>query len=314
MASSPLRPRYDEARLEKYFNHIHLPANKVSKSHKNSEPALVELRTIQQYHLVTVPFENLSLHYSPHHSLNLNPDFLYDKIVNKGHGGYCMEQNCFFGTMLHSLGFNIYSAGARVYEGSGVYTSWSHMVNIVTLANGERYLVDVGFGNNGPTCPLLLKDGYEAQSIPPASMRLVYEKIPATVNPGDRLWIYEHRASSTADWEPVYCFTETEFLPRDYEMMNFWTSQSRNSWFTYSILCVRKIMNEQHELSGTLILKDADVKKRIGENTELFKACKTEEERIVVLESMFGVKLANEERNGIRGMVTQLPATASEQT
>lgn len=30
------------------------------------------------------------------------------------------------------------------------------MVNIVTIADGKKYMVDVGFGGNGPTQPLLL--------------------------------------------------------------------------------------------------------------------------------------------------------------
>ena len=305
------RPRYDEARLVRYFNSVHLPTDKIPDWHGSPERAVVELRTIQQHQLATVPFENLSLHYSPHHSVDLHPDFLYDKIVNKGRGGYCMENNCFFGTVLRSLGFKVYSAGARVHEGSGIYTPWSHMINIITLANGERYLIDVGFGNNGPTCPLLLIDGYEAQSIAPASMRLVCEKIPATFNPHDRLWIYQHRISPASDWEPMYCFTETEFLPRDFEMMNFWTSQSRKSLFTNCIMCVRKIMDERsHELVGTLILTGAEVKRRVGEKTEHLKTCKTEEDRVEVLENMFGVKLTNEEKSAIGGLVTQLPTMA----
>lgn len=304
-------PRYDDARLVKYFNHVHLPTDKIPDWHECPERAVVQLQTIQQHQLARVPFENLSLHYSPHHGVDLHPDFLYDKIVNKGHGGYCMENNCFFGTVLRSLGFTVYSAGARVHEGSGLYTSWSHMVNIITLANGERYLIDVGFGNNGPTCPLPLIDGRESQGIAPASMRIVREKIPATINPNDRLWIYQHRTSSAFDWEPMYCFTETEFLPRDYEMMNFWTSQSRSSLFTYRIFCVRSIMDEgSHELLGTLILTGAEVKRRVGEKSEQLKVCKTEADRVEVLERMFGVRLTDEERSAIEGMVTQLPVTA----
>lgn len=64
--------------------------------------------------MATVPFENLALHYSPHHSITLDPDFLFDKIVERKRGGYCMENNCFFGTVLRTLGFTVVSIGARV--------------------------------------------------------------------------------------------------------------------------------------------------------------------------------------------------------
>lgn len=60
-------------------------------------------------------FENLQLHYSSHHSISLDPEHLYTKIVEKDNrGGYCMENNCFFGTVLRTLGFSLHSAGARV--------------------------------------------------------------------------------------------------------------------------------------------------------------------------------------------------------
>ena len=325
------RPRYDFFHLREYTTYIKLPHVKGLSlwelalqqegkdtlqrvdCHANPGTALQVLTYLQKHHLAKVPFENLSLHYSPHHSVNLHPDILYDKIVKKGRGGYCMENNCFFGTVLRSLGFTVYGAGARVHEGSGIYTAWSHMVNIVTLTNGERYLIDAGFGNNGPACPLLLEDGHEAQSIPPTSLRLVREKIPATTNPNDQLWTYQQRISPGSDWEPMYSFTETEFLPRDYEMMNFWTSQSRKSLFTYRIMCVKKIIDEKsHELVGTLILTGAEVKRRVGEKTEHLKVCKTEWERVAVLQNMFDVRLTEEEREGIMGMVTQLPMTISE--
>ena len=87
------------------------------------------LRILQIHQLSKVPFENLSIHYSAHHTVSLDADTLYEKIVGnaRGRGGYCMENNCFFGTILRTLGFKVYSAGARVFEsdeGGGTYTPW----------------------------------------------------------------------------------------------------------------------------------------------------------------------------------------------
>lgn len=94
--------------LTEYFNHIRCPAP------ASKEPSLQFLTTLQKYHLARVPFENLSLHYSKHHLLSLDQDDLYSKIVHRGMGGYCMENNAFFGTVLRSLGFAVFSTGARV--------------------------------------------------------------------------------------------------------------------------------------------------------------------------------------------------------
>ena len=123
-----------------------------------------------------------------------------------------MENNCFFGTVLRSLGYTVYSAGARVHEGGGNYTPWSHMVNIVTLTNGKRFLVDVGFGSNGATKPLPLFEGHQEDSVSPARMRLVQEKLPACTDKDQRLWIYQYRINDDSDWQAIYCFTETEIF------------------------------------------------------------------------------------------------------
>ena len=102
------RPVYDNGRVLKYLDHIGVPHS------IRDRQDLAALRTLQQHHLARVPFENLSLHYSKSHTVSLDPDELYEKVVIRGRGGYCVEVNCLFATILRSLGFTLYSAGARV--------------------------------------------------------------------------------------------------------------------------------------------------------------------------------------------------------
>ena len=93
-------------------------------SNESAENALEYLSLLQKHHLAAIPFENLSLHYSSHRQISLHSDELYKKIVESdGRGGYCMENTCIFGILLRSLGFQLYSAGARVNEG-GVFKGW----------------------------------------------------------------------------------------------------------------------------------------------------------------------------------------------
>lgn len=180
------------------------------------------------------------------------------------------------------------------------------MVNIVTLSNHKRYMVDVGFGANGPIRPLLLDaENSQTYGIQPAEIRLVYENIPQNTDPGQKLWIYQHRNDPSAEWVAVYCFTELEFLPQDYEIMNFWTSRSRKSWFTQRIVVVRMEM-EGGEVMGTIMLDGAEVKMRVGGETKLVFTCKTEGERVGALEEWFGIVLGEDERRGIRGMVSEI--------
>ncbi|MCJ1279647.1 N-terminal acetyltransferase [Puttea exsequens] len=180
------------------------------------------------------------------------------------------------------------------------------MVNIITLDDGKRYMVDVGFGGNGPTGPLLLEHGYQAPHIEPAQMRLVYENIAENTDPEQRLWIYQHRVDERAEWTGLYCFTTLEFLPQDYEIMNFWTSQSRGCWFTYRVVVVRMLM-EGGELVGTDMLVGDEVKRRVRGEPKVVGRCATERERVEALEKWFGIVLSGEEVAGIRGMVTALP-------
>ena len=87
--------------------------------------------------------------------------------------------------------------------------------------------------------------------------------------------------------------------------MNFWTSQSRKSWFTHQIVVVKMIM-ENHELAGALMLTGGEVKKRVKGQTEHLRTCETEEDRVAALAEVFDIRLTEEEKGTIRGMSTEL--------
>lgn len=172
-------------------------------------------------------------------------------------------------------------------------------------------MLDVGFGAYGPIAPLPLTPDTRSPHIWPASMRLLYENIVENTDPSQRLWIYQHRYSGNQDnqWEPQYCFTELEFLPVDYELMNFYTSQSRHSWFTQTIVVVRFLLEQTKNgpaLIGTNIMVGAEFRRTVRGATEVRKKSKTEEERHKALEEGFGIRLAEEERSGIRRLATEL--------
>ncbi|KAL8939911.1 MAG: hypothetical protein Q9216_003100 [Gyalolechia sp. 2 TL-2023] len=301
------RPTYSDDQVIKYLDSINIAILRSSIRSKQHNLTFLEL--LQQRQLSTYPFENLSLHYSTTYTVSLDVNVLYDKYVNKGRGGYCMENNTFFGTVLRSLGFEVTSVGARVCGGvdggnAESYGSWGHMVNIVTVV-GKKYMVDVGFGTNGATAPVLLQDNNIQTRLGQGEMRVAYSKIAQHTDPDQRLWVYQIRHTPNGDWEPMYCFTETEFLPQDYEMMNFWTSQSRRSLFTYTIMIAKMVM-EEGRLVGTLTMRDAVAKRRVGNEVLETKTCGSEKERLEVLREWFGIRLTEEEEKGIRGTVAEL--------
>lgn len=74
------------------------------------------LRVLFRCQITTFPYENLSVHYSPTHLVNIEPDTLYSKMMgpsNNGRGGYCLELSIFFHHMLRGLGFYVYMTGVR---------------------------------------------------------------------------------------------------------------------------------------------------------------------------------------------------------
>ena len=62
------------------------------------------------------------------------------------------------------------------------------MVNIVTLADGSKYMFDVGLGGDASARPLPLTEGNSGYRTP--TMRLVRENIPPNTNSSQRSWIY----------------------------------------------------------------------------------------------------------------------------
>jgi arylamine N-acetyltransferase len=111
---------YTQQQIDAYLSRISLPTSKYKKSTPkwpSTEDGLAYLSQLQKYHLTEVPFENLSLHYSKRPTVSLDIDDLFEKIVKRHRGGYCMENNSLFGTLLQSLGFEVVPTGARVWNG-----------------------------------------------------------------------------------------------------------------------------------------------------------------------------------------------------
>lgn len=153
---------------------------------------------------------------------------------------------------------------------------------------------------------LLKEDGITA-SIFPAQMRLIKDSIPEFTDKSQNVWIYQVRFSPESAWLPGYCFSEIEFLPQDFEMMNLNKSTSRSSFFTYKVIAVRMILNEKEDdLVGQYILSENQVKRRLHGNTEILETLQTETDRVNALAKWFDMHLRPEEVQAIRGMVSEI--------
>ncbi|KAH7028426.1 arylamine N-acetyltransferase 1 [Macrophomina phaseolina] len=316
------RPRYSVAELHDYFNRIGLPQKYLDSpllSDKTyaatKQHGLPFLQALTRHHTCNVPFENLELHYSAHKTITLNVADLYAKIVRQRRGGRCMENNTFFGTVLRSLGYEVRNCGGRVSRAMSpfpevrrnqgtTYDGWNHMLNLVRL-DGEWYVVDVGMGAMGPNLPYPLQDGFETASVAPRRIRIQLRSIAESyAGQSNTLWCYDVCYNSVDNgesvWVPVYCFTETEFLPQDYEIMSWFTSTHERSFFTRYVTSTRMLMDEaREEIVGSITLFEATIKQSIGSERKVLKECTTEDERVDALKEFFGIELTDEERKGI---------------
>ncbi|KAJ5970825.1 uncharacterized protein N7479_000743 [Penicillium vulpinum] len=319
-----LRPTYSPDQLSRYFDRINFPQRyRESTIIKNgasadNQAALSLLETLQRYQLAAVPFENLSLHYSVHRNISIDAQSVFEKVVdsNSDRGGYCMENNVIFGTVLRSLGYNTTSVGGRVNEAvqpmstsknwtGPKFQGWNHMINIVAIGE-QKYLVDVGFGSNGPHRPMPLVHGFEFHNVGEQYGRLLYGPITQQTLKGQSLWQYELNHGKDT-WIPAYCFTEVEFLPEDFTIINYYISRSRESWFTFHIVCVRMLLDEKGEnVVGDLTLFNDTLKRRIGARSEVLQCFASEEERLAALEKYFNIYLSRADQASIRHTISEI--------
>jgi N-hydroxyarylamine O-acetyltransferase len=107
-------------------------------------PTAETLRQLHLAHLLTVPFENLSIHYGE--PIVLDDAALFDKVVRRRRGGFCYELNGLFAALLRALGLNVAMLSAGVMNSAAeVSSAFDHMALLVQL--DERWLADVGFGD-----------------------------------------------------------------------------------------------------------------------------------------------------------------------
>ena len=108
------------------------------------------LKQLMTCQLQNVPFENLDVLAGK--PISLDPQTIVEKIVYRRRGGYCYELNGLFAMALDSIGFayRIVACRPMFYPARRPRT---HAALVVT-AEGQEYLVDLGFGSYGIRQPM----------------------------------------------------------------------------------------------------------------------------------------------------------------
>lgn len=112
-----------------------------------SSPTLDLLAELQLAHMIHVPFENL--HAFHRRGVRIDVETSFRKVVDDHRGGWCFELNGCFGALLAEVGFRVDRVACQVWESATA--EWgppNDHLGLVVHLDGERWFVDVGFGDN----------------------------------------------------------------------------------------------------------------------------------------------------------------------
>ena len=119
--------------------------NRIGIEKTDAAADLESLKFLQRQHLLTVPFENLDIHWK--RPIILDGKFFFVKIIGEKRGGFCYELNGLFYELLEEIGFQNKIISAKVSVGRGEFGAEYDHLAILTRIGNEEYLVDVGFGS-----------------------------------------------------------------------------------------------------------------------------------------------------------------------
>jgi N-hydroxyarylamine O-acetyltransferase len=187
--------------------------------HGSLEPTLDTLRGLHVAHLMSVPFENLSI--KAGEPIVLEEAALFNKIVNQRRGGFCYELNGLFAWLLRELGYDVTMMSAGVANRDGVIgPDFDHMTLMVKL--DSPWLADVGFGD----CfrePILIDE----TQCPIPTYRIIRE--------GDHHFLQEK--DDDGAWRVQYRFTLQPRQLSDFLEMCYYQQTSPQSHFTQRRIC-----------------------------------------------------------------------------
>ncbi|KAM9408329.1 arylamine N-acetyltransferase, pineal gland isozyme NAT-10-like [Pholidichthys leucotaenia] len=221
--------------LEEYFKRI-------SFHGCYNEPDLETLKLVHRQHVMSIPFENLSIHCGEKITMDL--EVIFNKVVRSSRGGWCLENNFLFSWVLREMGYDTTVLGSRVFSGgAGDFGPHeTHLINKVMI-DGKAYIADVSFGVSSQSWePLELISGKDQ---PPAA------GVFRLVDQGD-MWVLEKTRRkphilnpeftksslvSRKETEPIYSFTLEPREVDDFSETNHSLQTDPNSLFTNKSIC-----------------------------------------------------------------------------
>lgn len=233
----------------------------------------------------SIAFENLDV--VQHKLIPISSAEVEQKLVGRGRGGYCFEQNQLLASALQSLGFDVFPMLCRVRwnKAADDQTTFTHVALGVRVggqgsADGgpaRTYLADVGFAGTNSIAPVLL-GSEEPQALPEGLFRTVRDSGGYTT----LQWQIKD------SWRDLYMFKEEACLPIDLECANWWSCTYPKARFTSQFFVARVVGEERHH-----ILNETYSIRREDGSTEMTHI-KDKAQLETLLQGVFGIKLPSD--------------------
>jgi N-hydroxyarylamine O-acetyltransferase len=203
-------------------------------------PALRTLAEVHRAHATSIAFENFDP--ATGTTVGLDQDRLEEKLVVRGRGGYCFEQNLLLAAALEALGVTeVAPMLARVRLGpEGTPRPLNHLLLRVVDGDGT-WLADVGFGGGGLLDAVPFEVGVESDQ---SGWRY------RLVEDGAELVL---QVFQDGGWTDMYGFVPEPVPPVDIEVNNWFTATHPESPFVTGLMigarradrCLSMFINEQ---------------------------------------------------------------------
>lgn len=260
------------------------------------KPDFATLRLIHKHHVMSIPFENLSIHCGEKILMDL--EVIFDKVVNHSRGGWCLENNFLFGWALQKMGYNSIMLGSRVFNNNlnDFGPLDSHLINKVVI-DGKAYLTDVSFGVSSQLWePLELVSGKD-QSQAAGVFRLldkgdvwVLEKTgrkPEVIDPA----FANSKLVNTKLTKPIYCFTMVQRGQDHFTETCHKLQTDPASLFTNKSICSLQTPTGFKALIGRIYSK---VTYNPDKGVDVYEMKNTSDEEVEqLLREEFNIRLAN---------------------
>ncbi len=173
-----------------------------------------------------------------------NFEHVLQKIVHGGRGGGCTQMNGLFARALEGLGFEVQRTLAKPYMRDGRAGLATHMALLV-IADGKRWLCDVGFGFRGPIVPLLLD-----QTIVQRQGQHKYRVHGA----GSGEWRVEYGQGDS--WQNLLVVRDADYDYEEFRVTHYYNTHAPTSLFANTLVCARpRLDGGDYLCNGVLICR-----------------------------------------------------------